>query len=637
MSINNTFRTLTANNIEGVTSTRNYLKSAFENGTISGWSLFNTTLTSGVPTGSVSAGASSLTLGTTSTNPLSEAYSLQLVGAAAVTAGQGFISDVFTIDRQDQAQVLTALYNFEVVSGASNANFSGILGSQSFAMYIRDVTNSVWIQPAGFLGMVQSAGPGKSAPITFQTAAVGYGNQYQLAFVCLQATAGAITINFDSFKLGPISANTGVPATDWASYPLVIGATTTAPTPGTNTSSAKWRRIGDSMEITYTFSQTSAGSSGTGTYLFPLPTGMSIDLTKVTVTTNPSGLAGTVVGSAFTGTTTASATNYSIPGGAVVPYNSTNLAVYAASTYGQVVPIGAGNTSLAGSPTYFSFTAIIPIAGWSSNVDMSQDTDTRVVAFRAYKNGGAITIGNNIASYTVIQEDTAGAWNNTTGVYTVPVSGEYIVTVTQGGSNSGNNAAIVYNGSIILYGPADIRANATTAIKCNAGDTISNQISSNTTLNSDNISTSISIWRLSGPSVIAASESVNASYSVTSATTATAGSPINYDTKLFDSHNAVSNGTFTAPISGIYQIEATHATGGNTRNFFVYKNGALYRNLFGTNGAQASNDVKSGSTMVKLNAGDTLFVTINTTTTLSGDGTNSVSNANNMAISKVGN
>jgi len=44
---------------------------------------------------------------------------------------------------------------------------------------------------------------------------------------------------------------------------------TTNPTKGTNTRNQLWRRVGDSCEQFNTYTQTEAGTSGTGEYLFP--------------------------------------------------------------------------------------------------------------------------------------------------------------------------------------------------------------------------------------------------------------------------------------------------------------------------------------------------------------------------------
>jgi hypothetical protein len=111
----------------------------------------------------------------------------------------------------------------------------------------------------------------------------------------------------DCYMLVPISqwAGRGVMnellqdnLTQWTSYSLTIGAVTSAPTKGTIVyDNAYWRRVGDSMEVRYDYRQAAAGSAGTGAYLFPLPTGYTIDTTKITPSTNR--LQSPIVGSGF--------------------------------------------------------------------------------------------------------------------------------------------------------------------------------------------------------------------------------------------------------------------------------------------------------------------------------------------------
>jgi hypothetical protein len=70
------------------------------------------------------------------------------------------------------------------------------------------------------------------------------------------------------------------------SYIISIAATTTNPTPGTSTSVASYYRVGKMLYIKYFFNQTTAGTSGTGTYLFNIPSGLTIDTTITPVYAN---------------------------------------------------------------------------------------------------------------------------------------------------------------------------------------------------------------------------------------------------------------------------------------------------------------------------------------------------------------
>lgn len=66
-------------------------------------------------------------------------------------------------------------------------------------------------------------------------------------------------------------------ATTDTAYTLTIGGSTTAPTPGTNTSTAYWSRYGNKMTVNYTFVMTASGSGGSGVWIYPIFTGTSSD------------------------------------------------------------------------------------------------------------------------------------------------------------------------------------------------------------------------------------------------------------------------------------------------------------------------------------------------------------------------
>lgn len=81
--------------------------------------------------------------------------------------------------------------------------------------------------------------------------------------------------------------------TPWVnSGTTIIHATTTNPTKGTIVQDNLWyRRVGDSAEIRIEFRQSAAGTSGTGNYLYGVPTGITIDTNKLTVFTSTAGSA----------------------------------------------------------------------------------------------------------------------------------------------------------------------------------------------------------------------------------------------------------------------------------------------------------------------------------------------------------
>lgn len=156
--------------------------------------------------------------------------------------------------------------------------------------------------------------------------------------------------------------------TAWQSYSLTITGATSDPTLGTvTTNQAFWRRVGDSMEIEYTLVQTTAGTSGSGAYLFSLPTGYTIDTAKITTsTTNINGAVGS-----------AQAINpgVSLGNGQVKAYNSTKLAMYvlAAGASDSGNNVGSAYYALGNATISYSFKATVPIVGWSAVSAVSAD------------------------------------------------------------------------------------------------------------------------------------------------------------------------------------------------------------------------------------------------------------------------
>jgi len=152
---------------------------------------------------------------------------------------------------------------------------------------------------------------------------------------------------------------------DWVTYSLTIGATTTPPTKGTVvTDIARWRRVGDSLEMRYDYRQSAAGSAGSGTYLFPIPAGLTIDSSKITLTTTDVISVG--FGHFSNATDGISSTTRHMD---VFPYNSTNLALstqIGASDTASLVSNAGSTSNLGVTVIVYSFWAKVPITGWTT-------------------------------------------------------------------------------------------------------------------------------------------------------------------------------------------------------------------------------------------------------------------------------
>lgn len=533
---------------------KNYITySNFENNATTGWSLFNTTLTGKIPTGSILAGAASLNaLAVSSSTPLAGSYSLSVTSPGAVAAGDGFITDVLTIDREDQAKVLTFSFYYEAVSGTMD--FSGT-SANTWAIYIHDGTS--WIQPAGVYGMTQSSGAGLVTG-TFQTNASGA--SYRLAVVCITATGAAVSIKFDDFKLGPQTAPIGPVMTDFRDMgPMTIGGSTSAPTKGTVVTDKVFvRREGDSARLRYYYQQSAASlNGGVGNYLFSLPAGMTFDSAKINIT----GALDNNIG-AFGGRYGGGVDHYA---GYACAVNSTQFIVYlqwqreGGTQNAGILGSGIGNLGAAGS-MIFVIDVLAPIAGWSSNVQTSDSTDTRVVAASFYGNANYTSVSGAAIPMTNTSYDTHSALTLANGRFTAPVSGYYDVMLNAWARQTsiGNTILLYRNGSgysaLFAFNVAGHTHSAACGIYLNAGDYVDIRTDGAYVLLAGY---NVSIARRSGPSVIAATENVIAKYSTTAGQAITTSpATVVYATREIDSHGIVNTitGDITIPISGKYLI-----------------------------------------------------------------------------------
>lgn len=160
--------------------------------------------------------------------------------------------------------------------------------------------------------------------------------------------------------------------------------------------------------------------------------------------------------------------------------------------------------------------------------------------------------------------------------------------------------------------------------------------------------TKLVIHRNGGPAQIAASESVSVSVHTSTTTIGTSATNPVYTTKLWDSHGSfdLATGTFTAPISGEYILEAKYQ-GGNvsssSSNTFVYAEAVKNSTSVGqTAFTYQVSSVSLGPNgllvqSVKLLAGETLKFQLTRDAAVSSFSLTGGQKNNNLTIGRVGN
>ncbi len=583
-------------------------------------------------------GSPTVTWTRSTSSPLTNTASFLFTKDAANRMGEGASAD-FTIDSASQAKVLSIDFDYVVASGTFVAGSSGVNSDIQLAVY--DITNAVMIQPSTFKLFASTTAPPSHFSSTFQTASNS--TSYRLIFYVSTNSASAYTVKFDTVTVAPSKYIYGTPITDWQSW-TPTGLMTT------NTGYAGlWRRVGDSMEAIVRLSFTGAPNSVNADV--SLPSGYSIDTAKLVNTSvglSPFGIAnGHDSGNAHVG---------------VIVY-STTTAVRAfgddaSGSWTQAVPFTVGNGD------FFEYHFTVPILGWSSSVQMSDNADTRVVA-------GAINLGGGVALATSgtdtlvpsmnITHDTHGMCNTTTRLCTIGVSGYYKISFGMWYTNNATgrrSVSVAKNSSIILQGAQvlgqsgfETGVTGSGTLLLAAGDTLGlwYRQDSGGSLNTAGSSATnfMSFEKVSGPSAIAATEFIGARYTNTAGTSiANTGTPaaVPFATKDYDTHGIFVTDTATITAAGKYKISCTINWASSTwalsnaHGVIIYKNGAVKKQgptgIMG--GASVGGVGDSVDAQLDLVAGDAIKCDAYNTRTAGATTLNTTADYNSFEIQRVG-
>jgi hypothetical protein len=246
--------------------------------------------------------------------------------------------------------------------------------------------------------------------------------------------------------------------------------------------------------------------------------------------------------------------------------------------------------------------------------------------------------------------------------FTAPVAGYYQFEMSVTGSSVAHtlgqniNCGFKINGSTSVYMNTNYTSVSATfpASSCgsrirllSAGDTV--VFFGNFPVTTTASAFSGSIFRLSGPATIAATETVACRYTNSAGTTLTksAANTVPFATKDYDTHGAFVTDTFTCPIPGKYAVKSTiHiATGatwasGDNVEMDILKNGSIVtanvgRIFFGTFSGTFGTEVNGTVSCV---AGDTIKISCIPTKAAAGNLTLLGTAAyNTVAIERIGN
>jgi hypothetical protein len=562
-------------------------------------------------------GSPTVAISRTTSSPLRGDGSGLITKDAADRQGEGISYD-FAISRADRSKPLAIEFEYEV-----SANF--VSGDNSdIVVYILplDGSDTALKQPTPYT--IQ----GRSNKFSALIQATSDADNYRITWHIATTNALAWTFKFDSVYVGPDSTKAllGAPITDWKEYPSALSFDNLP----TSSAFGFWRQVGDTMECEV---YAVASGAATGVIGIPLPSN-AIDFDKLPYDISAIGMAranssGNIYGGPIT-TLTGDPNHVGIAG----PNNQGDWQAAVPFTW------GAGDTITA----FFR----VPILGWSSNVLMSNDTDTRVIAAKYVGAGGAdIALTGNVSNYQFDTKEFDKSGMITTGSgfkITAPVAGVYKIKgqIYQTVTNTDvywwkNGVSLPSVAGNFLAGTGTNKFEG--VFELNAGDYLQLRPQGSVTQSDNSSYNWISVERISGPATIALSEKVKCLYLNTAGTAVgNSNDLLEYADKLFDSHGCYASGIFTAPRADTYAFVVTGYTQSSmnsSTSWFLrgYKNNTDiygFDNKAGTGAPNTSHTVKICG-IIDLDAGETFQVKtgLDTATSINLDTT---AGANSLSI-----
>lgn len=346
-----------------------------------------------------------ISLSDETTTPLRSGLSLKFSKANTVNCqGQGYYFES-TLETIDKAAMLDWLYSFMSATGYATGDLGlfAVFSTDNFASNF-DVKS---FSPSEIsAGTYNNTLPQKQLQTPYSTSAI----KVRFCIHVMSTSTVNYDVLFDDFNCGPtqyaISANIFNPEF----YSMIITGVTSNPTLGTTAlNRASSTRLGKYALIHYELKTTSAGTAGTGTYLFSLPPGLQIDTNYQNIST--ASLSDNECGEAivYTVDATKPAT------GVVRAYDATHLSLVVGMDTNQPAEMASTYYSLSSSAVQISFTALVPILGWESSARSSDQYDGRVIDTRVYLSS-AQSIPNATQTkveYNATTSDKALLWDST--------------------------------------------------------------------------------------------------------------------------------------------------------------------------------------------------------------------------------
>lgn len=415
---------------------------------------------------------------TSSSDVLNGAASFRLTKDAADRQGEGASLD---IDVPNYIRGLPARIRFSA-KGSTNFDFGTAFDSadpSDVTVYAYDVTNSKLLQPYPYTIMSNGIAEGMFQ-IPSDCASL------RLILHVTTTNALAYTLDIDDVEISPALDSMIKADSDWEAYtPTITGFTSTSEV------NFFCRKNGANLDVVGSF------KGGTPSASDRISIGLPTGLTPATVVTSAT-RSTLILGTAIANVSTTVSTIYASVGmnitydsnyfpNAVLVVDSTDSDVLAT---GSILRPDAGNAIHGGANRHITVNFSIPIQGWTSGNRTAASANLNApVVFSAYKNGGSITADTVIPSWTAVEKDTVSGFNSTTGIYTVKVPGDYLLTAnlrtTTGDANDStldvykNNTLYKIGADVHFFGGVciaiipDLKVGDTIDLRCQGTRTVS--------------------------------------------------------------------------------------------------------------------------------------------------------------------
>lgn len=548
-------------------------------------------------------GSPNITVSIESASPLIGDQSAQIAKDAANRQGEGVAITSETVDEAYEDKVHTVEFLWKTDANYADGDMSlwvvhpttGTVEALYFRTALGEYTNELPKSDTTVTRIVSELTPIDAT--------------YKIVIHVASTSATAYEVFVDDIKCGPQRTFNAALVTEWESY------TPTGSWVSNATYTGKYRRVGDSAEIRIKVALSGAPTSAALTV--DLPTGLSIDTNKVVTSDTTLVFPESEVRIYDAGSGWWSgALRYSDTNTFSVLYVD-GTSVYAAVT--QAAPM-----------TFTTSDAIeiyvkVPISGWDAGAAFSTTQVDQQTLKVAARDAGSQVITADVTDITFNEvTDTNNAWNGTQ--FTAPKAGRYTVhgmvrftaaaarnlylyTASQTKFIQANNASSSLHS---FSGEIDLDSGEVMSLRTDSGGTLSTGVGSTHHI-TITAQPDFTVFGTFPDKIVEAVYEVTSSSSNTSIADNSA-EIIDYDSKVVDSHNAVTTGVswkFTAPRTSTYYLEGAlqWATNANLNSTLIqlYKNNSLYRPLRFT----ASNElgVQYARALV-LQEGDTIDIRV---------------------------